>query len=435
MITMDDNHVPAFLVASSYMEARKQARKYVKASLAAGHWLDDPVALKPVPISSLEGIYIKRIMARTFAPKGERIMFAGMLTEDEEVSMLWRWVADERGLEPRALVPLWRRMVLETMDQFWGVLCAVVGADFWEVHFEPPDLQRWCALWLSKVLPRLKEIQRLDSGRKLLKYRGDGEDMTSAHSSADWAHDWGFLPRIAAATLVTAYDPGEEAEHYRKAAHGFAAMSPDEFIEKARQTINPFLPPDGVWREPARLKPPPVFIPSADQSGDDVAEALADASADGAEKQAGVPAYFYWYFVPWEPDVAEALRKLKEREFRAGRYYPATVIEEYPIDAEAAGPGPGHESIEAAQEAAAEEGTHSILDIRDVSSKYEPGSASPMDPEWLKEVYGTVKPTRAMIERNMDAILAPLDAGECHYLTIFSRGKPREILFCGRSWD
>ena len=52
-----------------------------------------------------------------------------------------------------------------------------------------------------------------------------------------------------------------------------------------------------------------------------------------------------WYYsVPYVEDIAGALSALREREFRAGRYYPAEKLPRFPVDENHA-PGCQHVSI------------------------------------------------------------------------------------------
>jgi hypothetical protein len=73
--------------------------------------------------------------------------------------------------------------------------------------------------------------------------------------------------------------------------------------------------------------------------------------------------HFYWYVVDYESDIARALHQLREREFRAGRYYP---VFRYPDEFLGASPPPSpgakHPSIADAVRATDETGTRSILD-------------------------------------------------------------------------
>jgi hypothetical protein len=51
----------------------------------------------------------------------------------------------------------------------------------------------------------------------------------------------------------------------------------------------------------------------------------------------------WMYFVPYESDLQSTLDKLKEREFRAGRYNP--VLLELPLHVDRAGPAPVGENV------------------------------------------------------------------------------------------
>jgi hypothetical protein len=146
-------------------------------------------------------------------------------------------------------------------------------------------------------------------------------------------------------------------------------------------------------------------------------------------------AWPYWYFVPYEGDLREALDSLRQREFRAGRYNPVVRLLNF-SDPDLANQAPGarHRTIEQAIEDAGADGTRSILDIRHVSAEPGLGAASPLDPDTIEELYGTSQPTRAMVEQNM-GFLAEVGRGECVYLVLFHDGKPSEICFAGYSYD
>jgi hypothetical protein len=142
----------------------------------------------------------------------------------------------------------------------------------------------------------------------------------------------------------------------------------------------------------------------------------------------------YWYFVEYKPDLDAALQELREREFLAGRYNPVTPFLRFPIDPTVPGPGAGHDSIDEAQEEAAEDGTRSILDIQAVAEEPDFCVAAPLDEEVLESLYGTSHPTRRMIEENMD-FLDEVDRGHAVYALAYKDGKPDEILFAGYSFD
>src|SRR6266545_2266539 len=106
----------------------------------------------------------------------------------------------------------------------------------------------------------------------------------------------------------------------------------------------------------------------------------------------------YWYLVPYRDDAQAALDELREREFRAGRYNPVLPFIDYSEDALfSQKPGPEHASIEEAVEAAEQDGTRSILDIRTIAEMPEYGAAAPMDRAELQLLLGTDKPTREML--------------------------------------
>jgi hypothetical protein len=54
--------------------------------------------------------------------------------------------------------------------------------------------------------------------------------------------------------------------------------------------------------------------------------------------------------------------------------------------------------------------------------------------EILEELYGTTKPTREMIENNMD-FFEGIERGHCIYIIVYKDEKPDEILFAGYSFD
>ena len=125
------------------------------------------------------------------------------------------------------------------------------------------------------------------------------------------------------------------------------------------------------------------------------------------------------YFVPYEEDVQKALEKLRLREFRAGRYRGA---EEHPA------------TIEEVFENMDEDGTASILDITHIADEAEFFAVTPLPPNDLVQLFGTDKPTREMIERNMD-FYEDIDRGQGVYIVAYKDGKPSEIFFGGYSFD
>ena len=89
----------------------------------------------------------------------------------------------------------------------------------------------------------------------------------------------------------------------------------------------------------------------------------------------------YSYFVPFQIDLDAALQQLRESEFHAGRYFPAMP---FPDDASKVTVGAKHASIDNARMDAAEEGTHSILDLDRVADEPDFCVASPVSKESLR---------------------------------------------------
>ena len=125
------------------------------------------------------------------------------------------------------------------------------------------------------------------------------------------------------------------------------------------------------------------------------------------------------YFVPYEPDIQAALEKLRQREFRAGRYRgseddPATIEEAI-------------ENMDA-------DGTGSILDMMSVGETPDFFKVAPMPSEVQRRLFGTDKPTRQMIERNHD-FWEDIERGQGVYIIAYQEDKPSEIFFGGYSFD
>ena len=85
------------------------------------------------------------------------------------------------------------------------------------------------------------------------------------------------------------------------------------------------------------------------------------------------------YFVPYEANIQAALEKLREREFRAGRFrgsedQPATIAEVL-------------ENMDA-------DGTGSILDMQRVADAPDFFTVAPLSKEALLDLFDTEQPTR-----------------------------------------
>ena len=149
------------------------------------------------------------------------------------------------------------------------------------------------------------------------------------------------------------------------------------------------------------------------------------------------------YFVPHEDDVAAALDRLRAEEFRQGRYErfipSAEDIEELPELAEEDSQKP--DTIEELLSETAESGTSSILDITHISDEPEFGAISPMPAERIREIFGTDKPTRKMVESKIgypeladdDPVI--MEGWQGYFFTVYLDGKPHELFFVGSSGD
>jgi hypothetical protein len=145
-------------------------------------------------------------------------------------------------------------------------------------------------------------------------------------------------------------------------------------------------------------------------------------------------AHPYWYVTKYTPDPETALQELRDREFQAGRYNPVMPFLSFPVGPNSPAPGAQHDSIEEAFEDADADGTRSILDIQSVGDEPDFGVACPLDDDFLQELYGTTRPTRAMVLDNME-FFEELDRGHGIYITLYRDGRPDEYLFAGYSFD
>jgi len=107
---------------------------------------------------------------------------------------------------------------------------------------------------------------------------------------------------------------------------------------------------------------------------------------------------------------------------------------EFPIDEHSPAPGARHASIEEAFEDADATGTQSILDLDRISDEPDFGAVTPLPASALQDHFGTDRPTRSMVERNM-GFFEELDRGQGTSIILFRDGRPSEILFAGYSYD
>lgn len=138
----------------------------------------------------------------------------------------------------------------------------------------------------------------------------------------------------------------------------------------------------------------------------------------------------YWeYYTPFKKDVATTLEGLRQQEFAAGRYNmshlrPPTIEQAF-LNTDA-------------------DGTRSILDMERVASSPEMGAVSPIPRDRLIAIFGTDRPTRAVMEKalqspdneTMDDDIEEIERGEGRYIVLYDEeDRPVEIFFCGYSYD
>jgi hypothetical protein len=173
-------------------------------------------------------------------------------------------------------------------------------------------------------------------------------------------------------------------------------------------------------------------------------------------------AHPYYYFTAYQNDIQAALERLREHEFKAGRYYPASSTADppfymfnfkFPPDDASPAPGARHNSIDEAIAAGEDQGTGSILDIERTTDKPQFLAACPLPSHELIALFGTAEPTRERLEtvlfperttdKDADAAALslagrfwdPIRRGQGRYIVLYDKAEPREIFFAGYSVD
>src|SRR5262249_35910400 len=118
--------------------------------------------------------------------------------------------------------------------------------------------------------------------------------------------------------------------------------------------------------------------------------------------------------------IQAALDQLRQREFQAGRF---RGTEDHPA------------SIEEVLENMDEDGTGSILDMTHVADEPDFMAVAPLPAEELIRLFGTGKPTRAIIEEQTSEVYEDIVRGQGVYIIAYQDGKPSEIFFGGYSFD
>jgi hypothetical protein len=144
-------------------------------------------------------------------------------------------------------------------------------------------------------------------------------------------------------------------------------------------------------------------------------------------------AHPWFYAVPYDEDICRALETLREREFRAGRYYPAEQFPRFPVDPNHA-PGCKHASIKAARAAAGGNGARSIVDMQKIADRPDFGVVCAISGDELEEFFGSLTPTAEEILES-DELFELIERGQGVYAVAYEDGKPVKIIYVGYSFD
>lgn len=98
-----------------------------------------------------------------------------------------------------------------------------------------------------------------------------------------------------------------------------------------------------------------------------------------------------------------------------------------------AAPGDRPGSIEELLATAAEDGTHSVLDIVRTGRLRGFGVATPLPARGGQRVFGTTRPSHEQVEASWLVVTERLDRWQAHYLAVYRGGEPVEYAFIGCS--
>lgn len=161
----------------------------------------------------------------------------------------------------------------------------------------------------------------------------------------------------------------------------------------------------------------------------------------------------WYYFAPYQENIQNALIQVRQQVFASGDYYhPLSWYRMYVNSPEFTYLSSSDQvearqqlhvleirglprTIEALVDENAESGTHSILDIDHISDETEFNAAAPLPPEILIELFGTIQPSRSMVETQLDELQGIRFRWCGTYIVIYDNGQPSEICFVGYSGD
>lgn len=165
------------------------------------------------------------------------------------------------------------------------------------------------------------------------------------------------------------------------------------------------------------------------------------------------------YFTPYKDNVQESLNDLRQKIFNEGKYYrpdfsdlPETFEEwvkqnslKVPIDKVEAWKEDFlamkreskiiPQTIEELFELNQESGTHSIIDITEISNTTQEDESGTLSTENLMQIFGTEKPTRELVEEKANDLLDFRGRWLCTYIVVYKDNKPDEYFFTGFSGD
>ena len=144
-------------------------------------------------------------------------------------------------------------------------------------------------------------------------------------------------------------------------------------------------------------------------------------------------AFPYWYFIPYQKDINQALQELRQRELMAGRYYPNIEYIDFPLN-ELEIKASEHGTIDEAVTAARDTGTRSILDLSFISHDPEFGAAQILPEDLYEEFFDTRFPTRRHIEES-DALFDSIERGHGFCIEVYTDTVLNELCFIGYSYD
>ncbi len=142
-----------------------------------------------------------------------------------------------------------------------------------------------------------------------------------------------------------------------------------------------------------------------------------------------------WHYrVPYDVDVGRALAQLRADVFARGDYYRRGKKQP--------------RSIDHARELAAEDGTHSILDIDRVIADPLPagrtapadflkyfGALMPLAAAQITEIFGSATPDAASAEAAAFRLSSLCPRGSGCYVVLYRGGAPDQLLIAGKSGD